>query len=289
MANNQSYKTSSGAYNAGIKKQDKKKFKKKQRAQQLGRDALLYEGEGFGAKNHHRGDMADLGFDVVKHNEDEAIAEAMRVHRQPPDDNELVVFTDGSGCIVPGAAGGAAAVRVKSAERPGATSGSVQTGYGVDVVRSEAVTTDMRPADCTNMSKKLESQEIELWAILLAFRYAVSTANSCAAKGTSLRSLKIFSDNFWAMDLVRRYREGDSKWKGHIYEFLLREILEHAKVMKGHFIYVKIAWAPGHKHVPANEVADLVAGRKAHYQNWSASEIAQRCPDLTPNERLPVI
>ncbi|GME53220.1 reverse transcriptase [Neofusicoccum parvum] len=271
MAKNQSSKTSSGAYNAGIKKQDKKKFKKKQRAQQLGRDALLYEGEGFGAKNHHRGDMADLGFDVVKHNEDEAIAEAMRVHRQPPDDNELVVFTDGSGCIVPGAAGGAAAVRVKSAERPGATSGSVQTGYGVDVVRSESVTTDMRPADCANTSKKLESQEVELWAILLAFR------------------LKIFSDNFWAMDLVRRYREGDSKWKGHIYEFLLREILEHAKVMKGHFIYVKIAWAPGHKHVPGNEVADLVAGRKAHYQNWSASEIAQRCPDLTPNERLPVI
>ncbi|KAL0262455.1 hypothetical protein SLS55_001423 [Diplodia seriata] len=58
--------------------------------------ALEEEHEGFGRTNSQRGDMDDLNFDVVKHNEEVARRVAERIHFKPPADEDIALFTDAS-------------------------------------------------------------------------------------------------------------------------------------------------------------------------------------------------
>lgn len=131
------------------------------------------EREGFGAKHSVRGNMADLNFDVVKHNPVDARRTAMRVHEQPPDDETIALFADAS--LHRARFGGLGVVRVEpraspAAAQQGATPGPADGGggdnarkaYRLKVVTSSLFLASHRPSDCPIKVPVLDSEEVEL-------------------------------------------------------------------------------------------------------------------------------
>lgn len=129
------------------------------------------EREEFGAKHSVRGDMADLNFDVVKHNPVDAKRTAMRVHEQPPDDETIALFADAS--LKGARVGGLGVVRVEPrapAAQEGATPGPADCGggdkaskaYRLKVVTSSLFLASHRPRDCPIKVPVLDPEEVEL-------------------------------------------------------------------------------------------------------------------------------
>ncbi|KAF9641599.1 hypothetical protein BFW01_g1582 [Lasiodiplodia theobromae] len=239
------------------------------------------EREGFGANHSVRGDMADLNFDVVKHNPVDAKRTAMRVHEQPPDDETIALFTDAS--LKRAQVGGLGVVRVEPrnpAAQQGATPGAADDGgdkaskaYRLKVVTSSLFLARHRPSDCPIKVPVLDSEEVELMADLKAFKYACYEVEARKSRGLTTRRVWIFGDCLDGLDKVRLYKAGDSAWERHRYAYILRQILECARKLKELGVYVKCHWVPGHAGVPANECADYIAGKVAAGEKWTSQRV----------------
>ncbi|KKY15206.1 hypothetical protein UCDDS831_g07747 [Diplodia seriata] len=222
------------------------------------------EDEGFGRTNSQRGEMDDLNFDVVKHNEEVARRVAERIHLKPPVDEDIALFTDAS---LPGEQG-----------QPGegqTTPWMKARPFFLEVVTHQLFSLGNRPSDCLISLPLLQVEELELLAILRGFEYAVVEVEVRMLADLTTRRLLLWSDCLGGLNKLRLYRAGDSEyWKAYPHTWILRLILECARKLKEYGVYVKCHWSRAHSRIPANEAADYVAKQAKSDQPWNPVELA---------------
>lgn len=124
-----------------------------------------HEKEGFGRRHYERGDMADLGFDVVKHNPDDALKAAMEVFKEPGGDNTLTLFADASLNKELQPLAGVGVVRVDQREDSDGVSlgkNGKRKAYKLRAVASQKLTDASRGDNCPSPAPRFTSTEGEL-------------------------------------------------------------------------------------------------------------------------------